>query len=338
MLGVRREKSTFLLYADGHIRYIRAGYSAPAMRVAVVDIGTNSTRLLIADVAGSHVDELERQSIITRLGQGVDRTGALADEAIARVTAALDEYRTKITQLEAQRVVGVLTSATRDASNGAAFVARVRDEYGIDARVLTGDEEANMTFTGALSGRAPADGPVAVIDIGGGSTEVIVGTGIDEITFHVSMQLGVVRHTERFLESDPPSFEQLENLADDVRAILHEQLPEALRHSVGEAIAVGGTATSAAAIALELDPYDATKVEGYELLHAILEEETADLARLTDEQRRHIPGLHPDRAPTIVAGVIILRECIRALGLQAVEVSEHDILRGAALSALRRSV
>jgi exopolyphosphatase/guanosine-5'-triphosphate,3'-diphosphate pyrophosphatase len=308
------------------------------MRVAVVDIGTNSTRLLIADVAGAHVDELERQSIITRLGQGVDRTGALADEAIARVTAALGQYRTKISELDAQRVVGVLTSATRDASNGPAFVSRVRDEYGIDARVLTGDEEANMTFAGALSGREPADDPVAVIDIGGGSTEVIIGTQTDEITFHVSMQLGVVRHTERFLQSDPPSFEQLENLADDVRAILHAQIPESARHAVGEAIAVGGTATSAAAIALELDPYDAAKVEGYQLLHAILEEETADLARLTDDERRHVKGLHPDRAPTIVAGVIILRECIRALGLRHVVVSEHDILRGAALWALQNPV
>ena len=150
------------------------------------------------------------------------------------------------------------------------------------------------------------------------------------------MQLGVVRHTERFLDSPTRRrSSSSRTLADDVRAILHAQVPETCAHAVGEAIAVGGTATSAAAIALELDPYDAAKVEGYLLLHAILEEETADLAALTDDERRHVPGLHPDRAPTIVAGVIILRECIRALGLRHVEVSEHDILRGAALWALQ---
>jgi exopolyphosphatase / guanosine-5'-triphosphate,3'-diphosphate pyrophosphatase len=304
------------------------------MRVAVVDIGTNSTRLLVADIAGETIVDLERRSTVTRLGQGVDATGALADEAIARVTAALDDYRGVIQQLDAQRVVGVLTSATRDASNGAAFVSRVREEYGIDARVLTGDEEANFTFTGALSGRPKPDRPVAVIDVGGGSTEVVIGTSADDVTFHVSMQLGVVRQSERFITSDPPSFEQLESLADDVRAILRAELPESLRQQVGQAIAVAGTATSAAAIALELDPYDPDRIEGHRLLAASLEEQLAFLAAIPESQRREVPGLHPDRAPTIIAGVIILRECIRVLDLDEVEVSDHDLLRGAALCAV----
>jgi len=304
------------------------------MRVAVVDIGSNSTRLLVTDIAGDHIVDLERRSIVTRLGQGVDRSGALADEAIARVTAALDEYRAVIDELDAQRRIGVLTSATRDASNGAEFVARVREDYGIDARVLTGDEEAQFTFSGAMSGRPKPDRPTAVIDVGGGSTEVVIGTSTDDIAFHVSMQLGVVRQTERFINTDPPAFEELENLADDVRSILHRELPEDLREQVGHAIAVAGTATSAAAIALELDPYDPDRVEGHRLLAASLEEQLAFLAAMTEDQRRKVKGLHPDRAPTIIAGVIILRECIRVLDLREVEVSDHDLLRGAALCAV----
>ncbi len=304
------------------------------MRVAVVDIGSNSTRLLIADIAGEHLEVLDRRSTVTRLGQGVDRTGALADEAIGRVTDTLARYRAAIDEYEAQKVVGVLTSATRDASNGSDFVARVREEFGIDARVLTGDEEANFTFRGALSGRPAPVEPVAVIDIGGGSTEVVIGSSADDVSFHVSMQLGVVRQSERFINTDPPSFAQLEDLGDDVRRILHRELPEDLREQVGKAIAVAGTATSAAAIALELDPYDPDRVEGYRLLAASLEEQTAFLAAMTDAQRRRVPGLVPDRAPTIVAGVIILRECIRVLGLREVEVSDHDILRGVALCAV----
>jgi exopolyphosphatase / guanosine-5'-triphosphate,3'-diphosphate pyrophosphatase len=304
------------------------------MRVAVVDIGSNSTRLLVADIAGDEIVDLQRRSTVTRLGQGVDATGALADEAIARVTAALDEYRTVIDELAAERVIGVMTSATRDASNGPQFLARVREEYGIDARVLTGDEEAQFTFTGAISGRPVPTRPVAVIDVGGGSTEVVIGTSADDVVFHVSMQLGVVRQTERFIDTDPPSYEELESLADDVRSILHRELPADLREQVGHAIAVAGTATSAASIALELDPYDPDRVEGHELLAASLEEQLAFLAQMTEAERRQVTGLHPDRAPTIIAGVIILRECIRVLDLDEVEVSDHDVLRGAALCAV----
>ncbi len=304
------------------------------MRVAVVDIGSNSTRLLVADVAGGRVVELARRSTVTRLGQGVERTGALADEAIARVLSALDSYRMVIDEYDTQRVVGVLTSATRDATNGPAVLARVREDYGIDAQVLSGDEEAQLTFAGALSDRPTATAPIAVIDIGGGSTEVVIGTTADDLDFHVSMQLGVVRQSERFIDSDPPRHEQLEALTGDVRAILARDLPDDVRERVTRAVAVAGTATSAAAIALGADPYDPNLVHGYLLPTGVLEELIAQLAALTDAQRRDVPGLHPDRAPTIVAGVIILRECVRALGLGVVEVSEHDILRGAALRAV----
>jgi exopolyphosphatase/guanosine-5'-triphosphate,3'-diphosphate pyrophosphatase len=305
------------------------------MRVAVVDLGSNSTRLLVADVAGAHVEEVARRSTVTRLGQGVERTGALADEAIARVLSALDAYRMVIDEYGAQRVIGVLTSAVRDASNGAELLARVRDEYGIDARVLSGDEEAQLTFAGAISDRPPSDEPVAVIDIGGGSTEIVVGTTPEDLRFHVSMQLGVVRHSERFIAHDPPEHAELEALADDVGEILGRELPGDVREQVAGAIAVAGTATSAAAIALEVEPYDPNLVHGYLLPTGVLEELVARMAQMTDAERREVRGLHPDRAPTIVAGLIVLLECARAFDLDAVEVSEHDILRGAALHAAR---
>jgi exopolyphosphatase / guanosine-5'-triphosphate,3'-diphosphate pyrophosphatase len=304
------------------------------MRLAVVDIGTNSTRLLVADVDEGRVTELERRSIVTRLGQGVDASGRLADGAVRRVFAALDEYREAIDAHGATRVVGVLTSAVRDAANGPELTERVRTEYGVDARTIAGDEEARLTFLGATSERdGDGDaGPVVVIDIGGGSTEFVVGTG-REVSFHVSTQAGVVRQSERHLASDPPRPEELDELAGEVRGIIESEVPAEVRRSVTGAIAVAGTATSLAAIDQELDPYDPARVHGYRLsaerCHAILER----LAAMTEDERRHVTGLHPDRAPTIVAGVVLLIEALRAFDLDAAEVSEHDILRGAALQA-----
>ena len=307
------------------------------MRVAVVDIGTNSTRLLIADVHDDDtVTELVRHSNVTRLGQGVDATGRLGDEAMARVEAVLTDYRREIDEHEATANLAVLTSAVRDAANGAEFTHRVRTDYGLDARTLTGDEEAGLTFLGATSDRPPDSRErIVVIDIGGGSTEFIVGEG-HEPTFHVSTQAGVVRMSERHIHSDPPRPEELEDVQDDVHRIFDAALPQGQRTSVTGAIAVAGTATSAAAIDQELDPYDPDQVHGYELSLATTELLLARLAQMTDAQRRRVAGLHPDRAPTIVAGMILLAEAMRAFDLDRVEVSEHDILRGGALRLAHR--
>jgi len=301
------------------------------VRVAVVDIGTNSTRLLVADVqpAGA-VRELVRQSQVTRLGEGVDATGALAEPAMDRVFAVLDDYRRLIDEHNAERNIAVLTSAVRDAANGAAFTERVREDYRLDARTLSGDEEAALTFLGATSERADDDETLVVIDIGGGSTEFIIGEG-RRATFHVSTQAGVVRMSERHIHSDPPPPEELQELEADTHEVFAAALPEAQRGRVTAAIAVAGTATSAAAIELELDPYDSERVHGHRLMLATVEFLLARLADLTNEQRRQVVGLQPDRAPTIVAGMILLAEAMRAFGLDAVEVSEHDILRGGAL-------
>jgi exopolyphosphatase/guanosine-5'-triphosphate,3'-diphosphate pyrophosphatase len=309
-------------------------YPAP-MRVAVVDIGTNSTRLLVADVAGDGaLTELERRSTVTRLGQGVDATGRLADEAMERVFATLDDYRRAIDAHGAGPNIAVLTSAVRDAANGAQFTQRVRDRYDLDAHTIPGEQEARLTFVGATSERDDQAGdgdPMVVIDVGGGSTEFIVGSGRD-VAFHVSTQAGVVRQSERHIASDPPRPEELEALAEDASRIIAAGVPAAVREGVTHAIAVAGTATSLGAIDLELDPYDPERVHGHRVTIQRAEELLRRLAEMTDDERRHVTGLHPDRAPTIVAGVLIFGEVLPLFGLDRVEISEHDILRGAALA------
>jgi exopolyphosphatase/guanosine-5'-triphosphate,3'-diphosphate pyrophosphatase len=225
----------------------------------------------------------------------------------------------------------VLTSAVRDATNGAAFMRRVVEDHGLDARTVSGDEEAQLTFLGATSDRpAGAPTPVVVIDIGGGSTELVVGED-HRVSFHASTQAGVVRQTERHLHHDPPRHEELVDLAEEVRAIITGAVSLDVRASVAAGIAVAGTPTSLAAIDQSLDPYDPAKVHGYRLAMGTCEMLLARLAMMPEADRRNVVGLHPDRAPTIVAGAAMLVESMRAFGLDEVVVSEHDILRGAAL-------
>jgi exopolyphosphatase / guanosine-5'-triphosphate,3'-diphosphate pyrophosphatase len=302
------------------------------MRVAVVDIGTNSTRLLLADVdpAAGAVTEIDRRTTVTRLGQGVDHTGELQPEAMARVEAVLTEYRALIDAAGVDRTTGVLTSAVRDARNGATFTTTINDKFAIGARTITGDEEARLTYLGATQGRQDADGTRVVIDVGGGSTELVVGHGAT-VDFHVSTQAGVVRQTERFLRSDPPRPEELQQLQAEAAEIFTAAVPPATRQAVDGGIAVAGTATSCAAILQDLEPYDPRKVHGFRLLRAQAEMLLPRLAVMPLEQRKRVKGLHPDRALPIVAGVILLIEAMRTFDLAEVEVSEHDILRGAAL-------
>jgi exopolyphosphatase / guanosine-5'-triphosphate,3'-diphosphate pyrophosphatase len=303
------------------------------MRTAVVDIGTNSTRLLAADVDphSGHVEDLHRESRVTRLGDGVDAGGRLCDAAMRRVFDTLSDYRQTMERHGCKKNMAVLTSAVRDAANGAEFTERVRKDFGLDARVLSGDEEAQLTFLGAMSDRdGGSQEPTVVIDIGGGSTEFIVGSD-HAASFHVSVQAGVLRMSERHIQSDPPAPAELQALAADTRAIFQEGLPPEQRAGIARAIAVAGTATSAAAIDQQLDPYDPERVHGYPLLLATVELLIARLADMTEARRRQVVGLHPDRAPTIVAGMILLAEAMRTFALDRVEVSEHDILRGGTL-------
>ena len=300
------------------------------MRVAVVDIGTNSTRLLVADVRDGGVEELDRRSVVTRLGEDVDATGRLADAAQERVFERLAEYAESIERHDCERRLAVLTSAVRDADNGAAFADAVRERFGLDARTLSGDEEARLTYLGATAARDAGAEPLLVVDIGGGSTELVTGAR-GQMDFHVSTQAGVVRHTERFLRDDPPAREDVDALARDVRAVFEEAVPAAVRERVRAAVAVAGTATSVAAIDAGIEPYDPARVEGAVVRAFRLAEISATLVALPLEERRAVPGLHPDRAPTIVAGTILLAQVLEAFGLDRFEASERDILWGAAI-------
>ena len=302
------------------------------MRVAVVDIGTNSTRLLIADVAqDATVAELERRTQVTRLGEGVDETGALNDAAVGRVLTTLDDYERTIDLLSVDARIAVLTSAAREAVNGNTLLATVRERYRLEASILSGDQEAQLTFLGAMSDRDASDRTTTlVIDVGGGSTELIVGNA-DEVRFHVSLQAGVVRQSERHLRGDPPSEAQLRKLRRDVRSLIERDVPPAVRREPRWAIAVAGTATALAAVDQALGPYDPARVHGYWLELTTARLLLARLASMDLVQRRATRGLHPDRAATILAGTVILIEVLEAFGLNGFEASEHDILRGAAL-------
>lgn len=298
-------------------------------RVAVIDVGSNSTRLLVADVDGG-VRVLERQSRVTRLGRGVDLSGQLSDEAIEAACGAIGDYVGICSDLGAGNVAAIATSAVRDASNGAAFVAELRERFALSARVLGGEEEARLTYRGATA-EAPPTTPTLVIDIGGGSTEIVVGSGA-EVGFHASLQAGVVRHTERHISGDPPSVAELEALAKDVRGLIADARAghEDVRAAAG--IAVAGTPTSLAAVELELEPYDPARVHGHVLSMETIQRELSRFASAPLAKRAEIPGLHPDRAPTIVAGCVILIEAMRAFGLDRIQASEHDILYGMALA------
>jgi len=286
-------------------------------RVAAVDLGTNTTRLLVADVADGSLETLDRRERITRLGESVDRRRILLPTAIARVRNCLVDYRRVAESLGAERVLAVGTSAVRDADNGEAFLGEVEWSYGFTTRMLDGDEEALTTFRGVASGRTVEDATL-VVDIGGGSTELIVG-GPAGVEAHWSLDVGSVRLTERFGDD-------LEASAASVR----DALPELV---ASQAIGVAGTVATLATLDLGLSEFDREQVDGHRLSRGGASEQLERLAALPLEERRQVPGLDPERAPVIVAGAVILREVLDRYGLDSIEVSEHDLLDGIALAA-----
>ena len=302
-------------------------------RIAVVDLGTNSTRLLVANVVGGRVEELERRTEITRLGERVDSAGKLAPAAMKRVFETVESYRILIDEHGAEKVVGVATSAVRDARNGEQFREELAERYGVDARTISGDEEARLSFLGATSGRPAGGDPLLVLDIGGGSTEFVVGVPGSDPTFHASTAAGSVRQTERHLADDPPTEAQLAAVAGEVAAMIEAEVPRRVRRNAATGIAVAGTATQLAAVDQRLEEYDPERVHGYRLDRYAVEEILAHLASLPLAERREIIGLNPARAPTIVAGALILAEAMRAFDFDWMETSEADILHGVALDA-----
>jgi exopolyphosphatase/guanosine-5'-triphosphate,3'-diphosphate pyrophosphatase len=300
------------------------------VRVAAIDIGTNSTRLLVADVVDGRIAAVRRESQVTGLGRGVEISGKLSTEALESVFAAIGDYLAIARELDAAETFAFATSAARDASNSAAFLAELRERFALGATILDGEREAELTYRGARDGCR--DGKTMVIDIGGGSTEIVVGSGA-ESSFHASLQLGVVRHTERYLHTDPPQTNELESLAEDVGGAIEAELATHPGLSAGCGIAVAGTPAILATMDLDLDRVDPDRIEGHVLELATVQKLCSRIASLPLAERRELRGMDPDRAPTIVAGVIILIKAMRAFALQRITVSQHDILYGAALHA-----
>lgn len=293
-------------------------------RVAAVDLGTNSTRLLIADVEGRELSEVARRLTITRLGEGVDARRRLLPLPITRVRNCLSDYRREIESHGITRTLAIATSAVRDAENGEAFLGEIEWSYGFKTQLLDGSAEASMMARGVSAGRSElAD--ALLVDIGGGSTELVLLAG-GVVERSASLDVGCVRVTERFLASDPPAQPEVRAAAAHARALLPELRA---KHAIG----VAGTVTTLATLDLELAAYDPERTHGHRISRAAVEEQLTRLAAMTTGERLRVPGIEPGRAPVIVAGLVVLREIMDAYALGEIEVSERDVLHGAAYAA-----
>jgi exopolyphosphatase/guanosine-5'-triphosphate,3'-diphosphate pyrophosphatase len=299
-------------------------------RVAAVDCGTNSIRLLVADVDGAAKQDVHREMRVVRLGQGVDRTGSLAAEAVERTRVALADYAATCRDLGVERTRMIATSASRDADNAQEFHDMVVATLGAEPDVVSGDQEAELSFAGATRGLDPVDGPFLVMDIGGGSTELVLGT--EHVVAARSVDIGCVRLTERHLAGDPPTDAQVAAAVADIDAaieLVREVVPvERARTAVG----LAGSVTTVAALALGLASYDASRIHLSRLSRQQVHDVTGDVLGMTRAARAALPVMHPGRVDVIGAGALILRTLVDRLGLDEVLVSESDILDGIAWS------
>jgi len=303
------------------------------MRVAAIDCGTNSIRLLIADIDGNNFREVVRDMEIVRLGQGVDETGQFHPDAIARTLAAVDKFAAEIAKRGVEKIRFCATSATRDATNRHLFVDGVRERLGIELEVISGDEEAALSFAGAIKDLDPSNGPFLVVDIGGGSTEFVFGTSTVEAAR--SVNIGCVRMTERHFASDPATAEQIELARTDIQAAIAQAAAVVPITKAKTLVAVAGTATTVAAAALDLPEYDRYAIH----LSRISAQQTHDAATMfstsTREQRLALGYMHPGRVDVIAAGSLVLSEIMKATGASEFVASESDILDGMAFSLAR---
>jgi exopolyphosphatase/guanosine-5'-triphosphate,3'-diphosphate pyrophosphatase len=315
------------------------------VRVAAIDCGTNSIRLLVADVEGERLFDVSRRMEIVRLGEGVDRTGQLAPAAIERTRKALADYTAELREAGADRVRMVATSASRDASNAGDFRAMVVDTLGVAPEVITGDEEARLSFIGAVRG-LDQPGPYLVVDIGGGSTEFVTGNrwsvaeggdGTHEVERAISVDIGCVRMTERHLPDDPPGASEVAAARADVTANVDRALTWVHAKADGgparTLVGLAGSVTTVAALALRLDRYDPRRIHQARIDRATVERVTTELLVATRAERLAMPVMHPGRADVIAAGALILQVIMEQSGADAVIASEHDILDGIAFSA-----
>ncbi|MBI2389844.1 MAG: Ppx/GppA family phosphatase [Deltaproteobacteria bacterium] len=304
-------------------------------RVAAIDIGTNTVLMLIAERRGGEVVAVEEHAEITRLGQGVDRTRRLDDAAVARTLETLERYAARARSLGVARTAAVATSAARDATNGDPFRARAAEILGGGVDVASGGREATLTFRGALGGLGIARGaPVAVIDVGGGSTEIVTGAAAGSIAWAHSYDVGSVRLTERHVRDDPPSEQALAAVRGDARVAY--EAPSPPRGPWSAVVAIAGTATTYAAIDLELVDYASAPPHGHQLSLDAIEALVGRLASVPLEERRRTTGLEPKRADVIVAGGLVLVEAARALGADGLVVSDRGVRWGLAEELLER--
>ncbi|RSO40177.1 exopolyphosphatase [Streptomyces sp. WAC 06725] len=310
-------------------------------RVAAIDCGTNSIRLLVADLdpATGELKDLDRRMTIVRLGQGVDRTGRLAPEALERTFAACREYAGIIRELGAEKLRFVATSASRDAENRDDFVRGVVEILGVEPEVITGDQEAEFSFTGAtkeLTGRTDLATPYLVVDIGGGSTEFVLGS--DTVRAARSVDIGCVRMTERHLVrvgkvlADPPGEEQIAAIKADIARALDQAAETVPLSEARTLVGLAGSVTTVAAIALDLSEYDSAAIHHSRIPLTQVREITHRLLTTTHEERAKIPAIHPGRVDVIAAGALVLLSIMERIGAEEVVVSEHDILDGIAWS------
>jgi len=300
------------------------------MKVAIVDLGTNTCRLFVAEVGAAAVTTVERVTTVVRLGQGVDRTRRLAPEAVARTRECLAGYARRLARSAPERRLLIATSVLRDAEDGRAFLDGVRRDFGLESRVLAGAQEAELSFRGGTTGLDPALGPVVLVDIGGGSTEFAAGLPGAGPGLVRSLDVGVVRLTERFVRHDPPEAEELEALTGFVRSAIEESVPLATRRETKLMVGVAGTYTTLVAHKLRLREYRSDLVHGHVLSLADIDAAIVLFAALTNEERGRLTGIQKGREDVILAGALIAREACLAFGLEAVRVSEADILEGAA--------
>jgi exopolyphosphatase / guanosine-5'-triphosphate,3'-diphosphate pyrophosphatase len=305
-------------------------------RVAAIDCGTNSLRLLVADVSDGRLWDVVRRMEVVRLGQGVDRTGRLDPQALERTSGVLAEYAAECSALEVKRLRMVATSATRDAANRAEFVAEVQAILGAEPEVLTGGEEAALSFLGAtreLAGSAEVAAPYLVVDIGGGSTEFVLGT--DSAEASISTDVGCVRLTERHFAADPPTTAQVAAATADIEDALVEVRQVIDPRAAVSLIGLAGTVTTVAGIALDLPSYDPDRIHHSRLPAGSLHRISAHLLTAGHDERAAIPVMHPGRVDVIAAGALILDVITQRFGFDEVVVSEHDILDGIAWSCQR---
>jgi exopolyphosphatase/guanosine-5'-triphosphate,3'-diphosphate pyrophosphatase len=300
------------------------------MRVAAIDCGTNSIRLLIADIDGSNFREVVRDMEIVRLGQGVDQTGQFHPDAITRTLTAVDKFAAEIAKRGVEKIRFCATSATRDATNRHLFVDGVHERLGIELEVISGDEEAALSFAGAIKDLDPSNGPFLVIDIGGGSTEFVFGTSTVEAAR--SVNIGCVRMSERHFANDPATSEQIELARTDIQAAIAQAAAAVPITKAKTLVAVAGTATTVAAAALDLPEYDRYAIHLSHISAEKVHQVSQSLIKMTRTQRESLGYMHPGRVDVISAGSLVLSRIMRATGATEFVASESDILDGMAWS------